>query len=166
MPAGSIAVRRAFCSGLRAMRVAMGFDSAAGAGAVGAVLLPATVSGVVPVGTVDDAVEADVDAAAWRDEPPLAALAFAPPDFTPLDFAPADFAPLDTLFAPVVLGEGVLFGLLAPPFAACTVAFGLLGPAAAWGTVTVAKVTATARAIGSKRVMGSSPHGALKTGAA
>ena len=133
------------------MRAEMGFDSTAGAGAAGAagaVPLPAAVSGVVPAETVDDAVEADVDAAAWRDEPPLAALDFAPPDFTPLDFAPADLAPLDTLFAPVVLGDGVLFGLLAPPFAACTVAFGPLEPAAAWGPVTVANVKATARAIG------------------
>jgi hypothetical protein len=153
MPAGSIAVIRAFCSGLRAMRVAIGFDSPAPvAGADGVVvvgvLLPESVSAVVPAGTVVDAVGAAVeDAAALRAEPPFAAPPFALAPFALTAFAaPPDFAPPDTF--EVVFGDPLLFGAFEPPFATCTPAFGPFGPAAACGTSTVASETTNTIASG------------------
>ena len=145
IPAGSLAVRRAFCSGLREMRAEIAFGSGAGVVVAGDVVaLPDSVPVVVPVLPVDvpvaladDVVAAGVDAVARSlTDAPFAVLSdFALPDaFDDAFVALSDLVLPDTFGDPVVLGDAVVAGLFEPPFATCTPAF---GPWAAAGATVV-----------------------------
>ena len=120
IPAGSLAVRRAFCSGLREMRAEIAFGSGAGVVVAGDVVAPPDSVPVavpvllvdVPVAPADDVVAAGVDAVARL-------------------LADAPFAVLSDFALPDTFGDQVVFE---PPFATCTPAF---GPWAAAGATVV-----------------------------
>jgi hypothetical protein len=160
IPAGSLAVRRAFCSGLREMRAEIAFGSGAGVVVAGGVVaLPDSVPVVVPVlpvdvpvALVDDVVTVDVDAVArLRPDATFAVLSdFALPDAFDNPFvALSDLVLPDTFGDPVVLGDAVVVGLFEPPFATRTPDFGLFGPWAAAGATVVTVANDSANAIAS-----------------
>ena len=132
IPAGSLAVRRAFCCGLREMRAEIAFGSGAGVVVAGDVVaLPESVPVVVPVSLVDDVVAAGVDAVSRL----LAAAPFA---------VLSDLVLPDAFGDPVVLGDAAVVGLFEPPCATCTPAF---GPWAAAGATAVTVANDSANAI-------------------